>query len=152
MQGLIQQMAMLAAQADETDEQRADRLQESAESAECDPTTLYEVEQDFRGLAQHYADQNPDKLAEVKQLGQTYAPTLGMDAGAAEDALSVDTAASLLGQAATANPEVVALAVKTLHESFERRGLYAELGTETPPAGALQPVQPIDAAEGGEDE
>jgi hypothetical protein len=33
----------------------------------------------------------------------------------------------------------VALTVKTLHESFERRGLYDELGTETPTEPELQP-------------
>lgn len=140
MQGLIQQIAMLASQADETDEQRADRLQDAASGAGCDPTTLYEVEQDLRGLARHYADANPDKLAQVKQVGQMYAPSLGMDPSAAEDVLSVDTAASLLGQYATARPELAALLVKSLHESFERRGLYDELGTETPPAGALEPT------------
>jgi len=141
-------MAMLAAQADETDEQRADRLQESAESAGCDPTTLYEVEQDLRGLARHYAKQNPETVAQVRQVGQMYAPSMGVDPSAAEDVLSIDTVASLLGQNATARPEVVALAVKSLHESFDRRGLYDELGTETPPAGAVEPVQTVDVEEG----
>ena len=122
MQGLIQQISMLAAQADETDEQRADRLQQAANGAGCDPTTLYEVEQDLRGLARHAAEENPEKLSQVKSLGAMY--------GAPDDALSVDTAASLLGQKVTARPDLVALTVKTLNESFERRGLYDELGTE----------------------
>lgn len=151
MQGLIQQLSLMASQADETDEQRADRLQQTADEAGCDPTTLYEVEQDLRGLARHYANQNPEKVAQVKQVGQMYAPSLGMDASAAEDALSIDTVASLLGMKATARPVEIALAVKSLHESFERRGLYDELGTETPPAGAVEPVQTVEAVEEGED-
>lgn len=139
MQGLIQQITMIAQQANETDEQRATRLSEAASGAECDSTTLYEVEQDLRGLARHYAAQNPEKLAEVRSLGQMYAPSMGMDPDAAEQVLSVDTAAALLGQYATRRPDLTALLVKSLHESFERRGLYDELGTETPPAGALEP-------------
>ena len=144
MQAIISQIAMVASQADETDEQRADRLQQAANGAGCDPTTLYEVEQDLRGLARHAAEENPEKLSQLKSLGAMY--------GAPDDALSVDTAASLLGQKVTARPELVALTVKTLHESFERRGLYDELGTETPPAGAIEPVTTIAAVEEGESE
>jgi hypothetical protein len=130
---------MLAAQADETDEQRAERLEQAAEQAECNSGTLYEVEQDLRDLADHYADQNPDKLAQVRTLAKTYAPTLGMDPVEAEDILSVETVASLLSQYTTARPKIAALLVKSLHESFERRGLYDELGIETPTEPELQP-------------
>jgi hypothetical protein len=113
---------MVASQADETDEQRAERLEQAAEQAECNSGTLYLVEQDLRGLARHAAAENPETLSQVKSLGAMY--------GAPDDALSVDTAASLLGQKVTARPDLVALTVKTLNESFERRGLYDELGTE----------------------
>lgn len=146
MQQIIQQLSMIAAQANETDEQRAERLEEAADMAECDPTTLYEVEQDLRGLASFYADQNPEKLAQVKAKGQNLAPMLGLDPNAAEDVFSEDTAAALLGQYATAKPGATALIVKALHESFDRRGLYDELGTETPPAGALEPTLAVESA------
>jgi len=143
---------MVASQADETDEQRAERLEQAAEQAECNSGTLYEVEQDLRTLADHYADQNPDKLAQVRTLAKTYAPTLGMDPVEAEDMFSVETVASILSQYTTARPKIAALLVKSLHESFERRGLYDELGTETPPAGAIEPVTTIAAVEEGESE
>lgn len=139
MNAIISQIAMVASQAEETDEQRAERLEEAAEGAACNSATLYEVEQDLRGLADHYANQNPDKLAQVRTLAKTYAPTLGMDPAEAEEIISVETAAALLSQYTTARPKIAALLVKSLHESFERRGLYDELGTETPTQTEIEP-------------
>lgn len=146
MQGLIQQLSLLAAQANETDEERADRLTEAAGSAGVDPETLYLVECDVRGFGQHAAQQHPEKVEQIQQLASGYAPMLGMDPEQAGDLASIDTALSLLGQYATAKPDVTAYVVRALHESFERRGLYNELGTEAPAPGELQP--PIDVVAG----
>jgi len=146
MQQIIQKLSLITSQAQETDEQRAERLSESATDAGCDPETLYAVEQDLRGFARHMNDQHSDTVRELENRLQAFAPMLGVPPETAQD-LGPDTAIKLGGQIATARPTHTALLVKTLHESFQRQGLYDELGTETPPEGALAPTLAVEHEE-----
>jgi len=148
MQGLIQQLALITSQANETDEQRAERLTEAAENAGINPDTLYSVERDIREFGRMHASRHEQKVAEIESELTAFAPMLGMDPSAAGEQIGPDTAIKLASQHATARPEVTATLVKTLHESFERAGLYDELDIETPSAGDLEPA--VTVGEGGE--
>jgi hypothetical protein len=149
MQQIIQQIAILASQADETDEERADRLEECAEETGADAHTLFEVEEDLRGLARLAGRENEETVAKVEQIAQQFAPMMGMDPEQAGELVDVETVASLGTQYALAHPEETALMVKTVHEAFERRGLYDDLDTETPTPGEL--ARPIDVPASVED-
>ena len=143
MQQIIQQIAILASQADETDEERARRLEQCAEETGADAHTLFEVEEDLLGLARLVGKQNAETVDVVEQaVVEQFGPMMGMDPEKAGELVDVETAASLATQYALARPRVTALAVKTLHETFERRGLYEELGTEAPEPGKL--ARPVD--------
>jgi hypothetical protein len=146
MQELINKIASIAKEADETEDERADRLTDAAAAADVDPVTLMDVEEDIRGIGCLAADRNEEKVAKAEQQLTAFAPMLGIEPEATDD-LSAETFIKLLGRFAVERPGATALTVRTLHESFVRHGLYQELGTETPPAGALQ--ETIDV-EGGE--
>jgi hypothetical protein len=146
MQELISKIASIAEEADETENERADRLTDAATAADVDPVTLMAVEEDVRGIGRLAAERNGEKVAQAEQQLGAFAPMLGLDPETAEN-LNAETFINLLGQFAVERPGATALTVRTLHESFERNDLYDELGTETPPPGALQ--ETIDV-EGGE--
>jgi len=150
MQQIIQQIAILASQADETDEERADRLEQCAEKTGADAHTLFEVEEDLRGLARLYGRNNEETVAKVEQFAQQYAPMMGMDPEQAGELVDVETVACLGTQYALARPGVTALMIKTLHETFERRGLYEDLDTETPEPGEL--ARPVEVPASVEDD
>jgi len=125
---MMQQLAMLASQANETPEQRADRLEEAAAESAVDADTLYDVEQDLRRLARERRDANPEKAQQIEAMAQQFAPMLGIDPSQADE-----IAIKLGGQFATARPRATATIVRSLHEVFDERGLYDELdGVETP--------------------
>lgn len=146
MQALIKQIRKVVQHANETDEERAERLTQAAEQAGADPETLYAVEQDVRGFARLVTEAEAEKVAEAESKLKAFAPMLGLNPGVADE-LGADTAVTLVGRYVSEEPEKMAKLIKTLHESFERRGLYAELGTETPSEGELEPEV---VAEGGE--
>jgi len=141
MQAIIQQIALLASQADETPEQRAARLRQSAQETTADPETLFEVEEDLRGVGRLAIERNEDVVDELEEKIAALALQIGMDPAQARDVLGPETVVVLAAQSALARPAVTALAVKTLHETFERRGLYDELETKVPSQGELtEPV------------
>ncbi len=146
MQQLIEKITSIAEEANETDDQRADRLTDAAAAANVDPVTLMDVEEDIRGVGRLAAERNSEKVAQAEQQLTAFAPMLGVDPEATED-LSAETFIKLIGQFAVERPGAAALTVRTLHESFSRHGLYQELNTETPSPGALK--EPVDVG-GGE--
>jgi len=147
MQGLIQQIAQVAQQADETDEERANRLTDAADQSGATTETLYHVEQDVRRLARHHLRENEQTVAQAKMQATAFAPALGLDPESAEEIANVDTVVNLVGQYALARPRVAALAVRSLHETFDRNGLYEELGTEAPTPAELDAPINVDGGE-----
>ncbi|WP_121822841.1 hypothetical protein [Halostella salina] len=137
MQPLINALHDLTEQAEETADERADRLSRVGERADVDPVRLMDVEDDVRGLARLAADRNAETVAEAEAKLPMIAPMLGIDPEVAED-LGAETAVALLGRYAVEHPEITAKTVRTLHESMERAGLYEDLGTETPAPGELR--------------
>lgn len=144
MQNIIQQLALMASQAEESPEERHNRLTNVAEDTGADPETLYDVEQEVRGYGYYVANQNTEKVSEAEEKLAQFAPMMGMDPQAAQEQVSAETVIKIASMHALGRPERTAQIVKTLHESFERHGLYDELGTETPRPGIVQPVIPAD--------
>jgi hypothetical protein len=143
MQALMQQLALIQAQTNESPEDRTHRLTECADEAGADPETLYDVEEELRGYGRHLARENTDKVAELETKLAQLGPMIGMDPAAAQNQLDAETGIRLATMQALGRPQVTAAAVKTLHETFQRHGLYDELGTETPEPGALR--EPVEA-------
>lgn len=141
---LLQQLTLLASEANETDEQRAQRLSEAADQCGADAETLYQIERDLRTLGRQYEQANEEKIGAVAEQLKPMAAGLGINPDAAGDQFGAETVINVATMKALARPAATAKAVKTLHEAFERRGLYQELGTETPPAGQLEPVMDVE--------
>jgi len=146
MQQILQQLASIADEADESSEERADRLQQTAENVACEPTTLYEVEEDIRGLGEHYASENNETVQQAEAKLSTLGMMMGMDQQTAQ-ALGAETAIKLIGQLSTAEPAATAHLVKSLHECFERRGLYEELATDAIAPGTAEPTLSVSDGE-----
>ena len=146
---VMQKLALLTSQANETDDQRAERLKQSAKGTGADPVTLYETETALRELGKRTVENHPETMDQFEQRVQSLAPMLGMDPEQAGEQLSPETFINLGTQYALRNPDSVARAVYTLHEQFRRSGLYDELGTEPLPAGAMN--EPVDVEPEGDD-
>jgi|GEM_PF-6415975 len=129
-----------ASEADETDEQRADRLNTAATEAGVDPETLYKLEQEIRGFIRYEMGRNPDEMEDLEQFAAQLAPWLGIDPTQVDRML-----VSLGGQYATGSPAKTAYLVRTLDEALDRSGLYDELDVETPTRGDLR--DPVDVGE-----
>ncbi len=135
-----------AEQADESEDERVNRLRENADAVGADPTTLFDVEEDARGLVRLLTERNSETVEDL-QLGATaVAPMLGLNPEDAEEVVDPEVAAALVGQMLTSDPEKLALLVYSLHEILRRNGLYDELGTEPPAPGELW--EPIDVGGG----
>jgi len=125
---LMQQIALLASQADETAAERAERLEQAGAEADVDPEILYDVEEDLRRLAREQRNANPEKMEQIEAFAQQFAPMLGIDPSEADE-----LALKLATQLAMGKPEVTATIVRSLHHVFSERGLYDELdGVQTP--------------------
>jgi hypothetical protein len=125
---LMQQIALLASQADETAEERAERLEQAGAEADVGPETLYDVEEDLRRLAREQRDLNPEKMEQIEAFTQQFAPMLGIPPDKADE-----LAIKLATQLAMDKPETTATIVRSLHQVFSERGLYNELdGVQTP--------------------
>ncbi|NLV08736.1 hypothetical protein GOC74_02130 [Halomicrobium mukohataei] len=122
MQEIMQQVALLASEADETDEQRAQRLEEIAVETDIEAETLYNVEEDLRSELRRYLETHPQQRQDLQQLAQQFGPLLGIDPNAADDLV-----VSLGTQKALADPVMTAQVVRTLHTVFTDRGLYDQL-------------------------
>lgn len=135
---LMTQAAMMATQAIETDEQRVERLEILAEETDVDENTLYDVEQELRGLARHRLDELEDeKQQQLDQLAQQAAPMVGVPGDEVDDLLCILLAMHVVGR-----PERAATIVAGLHDVFDRNGLYDEASVTAPAPELLQ--QPVE--------
>jgi hypothetical protein len=129
--------------ADETDEERVERIQQTADEHGIDAMTLLEVEKRVRKLAlaikgEHMesvdgelADMADDAEPDVMQALQ---PVLGM--------LGDDAETVLLSKALTKDPEFAATVVRSMDAIYRRQGLYDDLGVSEPAPGAFSDERP----------
>lgn len=128
----------LTDQVDETDEQRAQRLEETAADAGINPQTLYEVEQEVRDQTRALASDHQQRIDEgIGQL-QQLALMFGIDPEDASTLLQTEAGITLLSQYVTARPRLLATAVKSIDSVLEKRGLYEEIDVDEDVAGALE--------------
>lgn len=132
--------------ANETAEERYQRLSESAENAGCDPETLFEIEEDISelsGVAREEIDADP--AAKAAELIDELAQELGVPAsGPAVVGLAGgnETITSLTTKALTAEPQASAILAKFVYDSYRRRGFYRETGID-PEANWARTDDPI---------
>lgn len=115
--------ASIAEQADETAEQRARRLEETAAEADVDADTLYDVEESLRNAVDEWLTEHPDQRDDLQAMAQQWGPFIGLDPDSAEDAVVI-----LLARAFVERPAVAARVVSTVDDVLEDQGLYQDLG------------------------
>jgi len=132
----------LTEQIEETDEQRAQRLEETGAEAGVNPETLYEIEQEVRSQTRALATDHQERIDEQLQSLQTLAVLAGgLDRTVAKRLLRTDALVTLFSQGVSEKPRELAATVYRLDSLFEQRGLYAEIDVEAvDPAGALEDV------------
>lgn len=124
-QGFIQQ---LIGDADESDEERAERLEGIAENHNIDPITLYNLEQEVRNAARSLRSQHGDKLDSVSALEND--PKTAQFSGIFEMLGSEAVVVDLGSRVAVQNPQLSAEAVYSLHTAFVESGIYDDLGVD----------------------
>ncbi|NLV14090.1 hypothetical protein [Haloarcula argentinensis] len=135
MQEIIQQLALVASQADESPEERTQRLKQVADDSGATARTLYEVEEDLRGLGWSALVDNEETVDQIEAKLQGFAPMFGLDPQRVEDQFGPETFIHLFSQYALARPEATAYAIATLDDVLTRRGLYDELDVDVPEPG-----------------
>lgn len=130
MQGFMQQLALIASQAEETPEERAHRLETVANETAVTSDTLYETEESLRGLGWDQLTTHEEKADEIEQVMMQLAPMLGIDPQRAEEQFGPETAIRLLSMKMIGHPEATAHAVAHVNDVFQRTGLYDELGVD----------------------
>ena len=130
MQGFMQQLALIASQAEETPEERAHRLETVAETTAVTSDTLYETEESLRGLGWDQLTKHEEKADEIEQQMTQLAPMLGMDPQRAEEQFGPETVIRLLSMKMIGRPEATAHAVAHINDVFQRTGFYDELGVD----------------------
>lgn len=130
MQAIMQQLALIASQAEETDEERAHRLETVAEETAVTSDTLYETEESLRGLGWDQLTKHQEKADQIEQQMTQMAPMLGLDPQRAEEQFGPDTAIRLLSMKMMGHPEATAYAIAHMNDVFQRTGLYDELGVD----------------------
>ncbi|WP_158055974.1 hypothetical protein [Halorussus halophilus] len=120
--------------ATETDEEQFNRLTESAEKAECDPETLYDIERDLRRTFEHGTE---EASVDPAEFGASLIDELAMEFGlpmdgraAVEAAGGTEAAVGLLVQSATTEAKAAATVVKFLYDTYRRNGFYTEAGID----------------------
>lgn len=130
MQGIMQQLAMLSSQADETDEERARRIEAVAEQTEADPETLYEVEEALRGLGWSVIADYEEEVTQFENKIASSAQFVGMDPQKVKSQFGAGTILRLLTMKCLGGPEEIALTVAHIHGVFERKGFYDEVDVD----------------------
>lgn len=144
MQEIINQLSEIASEADETPEERAQRLETIADDSGATPATLYEIEQDLRGLGWTVVSRNEQKTDDLEAVMKQIALFAGID----PQGISTETLIRLISQYALEKPEATAHAVATLDDVLSRRGLYDELDVEVSVSRSYQ--EPLIDDEGDE--
>jgi len=130
MQAIMQQLALIASQAEETPEERAHRLETVAEETAVASDTLYETEESLRGLGWDHLTKHEEAADQIEQQMVQMAPMLGMDPQRAKEQFGPETAIRLLSMKMVGNPEATAYTVAHINDVFQRTGLYDELGVD----------------------
>jgi hypothetical protein len=125
---LLNQLMQLNDLADESPEDRLERLETAAERSGASPETLYETERRVESLILHLLQQRSDDVEDLREKGQAQ----GGLVAALSNMLSPEAIARLGAVMTTMSPRLTVGAVRTLAAILEDVGLADEV--DAPPA------------------
>lgn len=125
---MFQAIDSLLQEAEESEQERAQRIEQTAEAYGMDPVTLLDVEEQMHDVGEAVQQRYDETLDEARANVQAdpeaaaYAPFL--------DFLGADTVTSLVTKLIVSKPRLGAWVVRELHRIFERTGFYEEVDLE----------------------
>jgi len=143
MMQLMTQLSMMAAEAEESTEERVERLETVAEDSAVDENTLYDAEEEIRRYVKHRLENlDGEEREKVDELKQQAPAMLGVPPEDVEDVVAVIAARMIV-----AKPERVASIVNGLDTILHRSDLYEEVDAEAPSPDDLPEPVDLDVGE-----